>query len=191
MKKDITAIILAGGEGSRFENNDKGLIQWRGKPLVEHVIDRILPQVSKIIISCNRNQSYYSSLGHPICEDSLAGYQGPLAGIQSALALVKTPLALVCPCDTPLIPNQLAEKLYSSLSGDQLELCYADDGERHQYLMALMKADVLVSLNKYLEAGNRSVKGWIKELNHCSAGFSEQSHTFSNVNTVSDLDQLI
>ena len=51
----IFALILAGGQGSRMGGVDKGLVQWHNKALIDHVIEKIRPQVSHIAISANRN----------------------------------------------------------------------------------------------------------------------------------------
>ncbi|MEW8383867.1 MAG: NTP transferase domain-containing protein, partial [Candidatus Thiodiazotropha taylori] len=50
-RSDYTAVILAGGRGSRMGGNDKGLILFDGKPLIEHVINTIAPQVGRLLIN--------------------------------------------------------------------------------------------------------------------------------------------
>ena len=51
----IYALIMAGGMAKRMDGADKGLVLWHGKPLIDHVIDRIKPQVGHIAVSANRN----------------------------------------------------------------------------------------------------------------------------------------
>ena len=36
----LSAIILAGGRGTRAGGADKGLIKYKDKPLIEHVLDK-------------------------------------------------------------------------------------------------------------------------------------------------------
>ena len=43
-KENLSAVILAGGRGSRMGHSDKGLIMLAGRPLIEHVIERIAVQ---------------------------------------------------------------------------------------------------------------------------------------------------
>ena len=51
----ISAIILAGGLATRMNGVDKGLLLFHKKPLVQHVINRLTPQVDEIIINSNRS----------------------------------------------------------------------------------------------------------------------------------------
>ena len=41
-KSLYSVCVLAGGKGLRFGGQDKGLIEYQGKPLVEHIIDAFL-----------------------------------------------------------------------------------------------------------------------------------------------------
>ncbi len=52
---DVTGLVLAGGQGSRMGGVDKGLQEFRGKPMVAHVIERFAPQVDELLINANRN----------------------------------------------------------------------------------------------------------------------------------------
>jgi len=82
--QNITAVILAGGKGSRLGGVDKGLLELNGTSLVQHLINRIQPQVSKIIISANRNLDNYKNFGFPVYKDERKDCAGPLAGILKA-----------------------------------------------------------------------------------------------------------
>ena len=46
----ISAVILAGGKARRMAGKDKGLQLLQGKPLIQHVIERVQPQISDIAI---------------------------------------------------------------------------------------------------------------------------------------------
>ena len=83
----ITGVVLAGGQGSRMGGVDKGLVPFRGRPLVEHVIERLRPQVDTILINANRNPEAYAAFGHPVISDEIEGFAGPLAGFERGLAL--------------------------------------------------------------------------------------------------------
>jgi len=98
-KNEITAVILAGGQASRMDGEDKGLIVFRELPLIAHVVNITKLKVSRILISANRNFEEYANFGKVISDD-LEGYQGPLAGISKALKVCSTPYLLVLPCDS-------------------------------------------------------------------------------------------
>ena len=64
---------------------DKGLVALCGKPLVEHALAALSPQVNTVIINANRNRERYAAYGHPVIADSRQGFQGPLAGMLSCI----------------------------------------------------------------------------------------------------------
>ena len=75
-KKEISVVILAGGQGSRMGGKDKGLIKFRKLPLIAHVVNIVKPKVNRILISANRSLDEYSEYGEVISDD-LTGFQGP------------------------------------------------------------------------------------------------------------------
>ena len=97
----ISAVILAGGRGSRMGGINKGLVTLLGRPMIGHVIDRLSAQVASIIISANQDQQTYRAFGYPVIADVLPGSQGPLAGIYAAMTIMKTDWLACAPCDTP------------------------------------------------------------------------------------------
>jgi molybdopterin-guanine dinucleotide biosynthesis protein A len=184
MSNNISAIILAGGQGRRFNNKDKGLITWHQQPLIDHVIARISPQVSQIIISCNRNLDQYQSYGYQLCKDQLENFQGPLAGIHAGLPYIKNPLCLVCPCDTPNLPMTLAAQLEEAMHQHEADICYPCVGQRQHYLPALIKTTTALSLQDYLQGSERSVHGWYKSVAALAVEYTESEHSnFANINS--------
>ena len=182
---DVRALILAGGAGRRVGKRDKGLIQWRDKPLVQHVIDRIEPQVRALAISCNRNIEHYARFGLPLINDARQDFQGPLAGLESAIDFADGCFLVVVPCDTPLLPENLVERLLAPLlakNGSRHDISYANDGDRDHYLCAVIRPGVLASVATILDAGERSVKGWYRSVNPVTVDFSDQHDAFININ---------
>ncbi len=181
---DVRVLILAGGEGRRVGNRDKGLIQWRKKPLVQHVIDRMAPQARALAISCNRNVDQYARFGLPLLSDFRKDFQGPLAGLESAIDFSGDSYLVVVPCDTPLLPGDLATRLLQPLWSGRggLEISYANDGCRDHYLCAAIRPGVLDSVSAVLDAGERSVKDWYARRKTVTVDFSDQREAFVNVN---------
>ena len=56
---NVSAIVLAGGKGSRMGGVDKGLQPLRGKPMIEWVLGRLAPQVAEVIVNANQNIARY------------------------------------------------------------------------------------------------------------------------------------
>lgn len=105
----MTGGVLAGGAGVRMGGVDKGLLPWRGAPLVRHVLDALKPQCSQLLISANRNFDDYARFGVPVLCDQEG--EGPLAGLATLLAAAQTPWLLCVPCDAPLLPADLGARL--------------------------------------------------------------------------------
>ncbi|MBB3194036.1 molybdenum cofactor guanylyltransferase [Roseateles terrae] len=85
----VTALILCGGRGSRMGGVDKPLEVFQGRPLVQHVLDRMAPQVGgRVLISANRHHEVYAALGYPVVADGLSDFQGPLAGMLAGMEAV-------------------------------------------------------------------------------------------------------
>lgn len=186
-RSDITGIILAGGQARRMGGAEKGLIDLLGKPLIAHVIARLAPQVNDIIISANRDIAQYTSFGYTVTEDTLPGHAGPLAGVLSAMATAHTGYLLIAPCDAPLLPPDLAERLAATLNREHAEACAAHDGERIQPLFTLLHRKLAISLVDYLDNGHHKVEDWLRNHRLALADFSECPEAFTNINTHKDV----
>lgn len=183
--QNITGLILAGGAGLRVGGRDKGLLPWRGRPLIEQVVERLRPQVGKLLISCNRNQQQYAALANTTVIDTRRDFQGPLAGLEAAIPCIDSNFLLISGCDTPLLPADLACRLLTALtaqSDGNVDICYAHDGERDQYLSAMLRSSILPSLTPYLDEGHRTVRHWFHRHRCQVVDFSDRGECFSNYN---------
>jgi len=189
MKNEITALILAGGRGSRMEGADKGLLEVRGRPLIDYVQQNLLSQAGTIFISANRNPEKYLPYGQQVIADEMGEYWGPLAGIASALPHLKTKYLLVVPCDAPLLPADLAARLLAGLQ-EKHQVTVAFDGERLQNTVMLMTAAHIKTITPYLEGGGRKVQDWIKQSDFIEIDFSDTSESFININDQQDLESV-
>ncbi len=181
--KDITAVILAGGRSQRMGGEDKGLVELAGKTMVDHVIEHIRPQAGGVIINANRNLERYQAFGYPVVSDDIGDYAGPLAGMASAMRLAETDYLATVPCDSPLIPDNLVQRLYEVLIRDSADISVAHDGVRLQPVCALLRRSLLPSLLDYLHAGGRKIDIWYGQHHFVTADFSDTPDSFVNVNT--------
>jgi len=186
-KSGITAVILAAGAGRRMGGEDKGLLLFKGQPLIAHVLERIAPQCDTVLLNINRNREAYAGFGYHMIEDTLPGGLGPLAGLLSAMEQSDSEYVLSVPCDTPHLPNDLVMRLLASLQQNSAEVCTVDDGERLHPVVMLAKRTLRDDLRSYLEAGGRKVHDWFYRNRHCTADFSEQPDAFININTPQQL----
>lgn len=184
-EKRITAILLAGGQGSRMNHQDKAWVQFEGQPLIRHVITHIRNDVEDIVISRNRDQPEYDSLPYPCVSDGLTGHQGPLAGISACLNHVNTDFTLVLPCDVPHLPGNLVARLADSI--DDAEISVARSAERLQPLVFVARTSVLDSIGDYLASGKRSVMGWLENTDYKTVEFTDSDGQFENINEITQL----
>jgi molybdopterin-guanine dinucleotide biosynthesis protein A len=183
-------LILAGGQGLRMEGRDKGLQDWRGEPLVCHVLRRLRGQVGPLIISANRNLSAYSALGAPVWPDLEAGYPGPLAGLLTGLNHATTPWVAAVACDAPLLPLDLVDRLAQAARTESADIAMATVKEgaawRPQPVFCLVRRELRTDLERALKAGQRKALTWMAE-HRCARVRFDDPHAFFNANTLADL----
>ena len=182
-KTKFSCIILAGGEGKRVDGRDKGLINYKGKTLAQHVINVVKPQVDEIIISANRNIKTYEAYGYKVVSDAAKECRGPLAGIAAALPFCENDWVLITPCDMPFLPSDIIEKLSQHITGNNL--CIASAGNRFQ-LMFLVNKSLLPSILQSLQEDKFRLMQWVESQNPAIHSFPD-NHNFKNFNNTKDL----
>lgn len=188
-QKNITGVILAGGQSRRMKGIDKGLLQLDNKPLIKYAIDKIKPQTSNIFINTNSHIQDYAKFGFQIVEDDFQGHPGPLAGISACLNLANTEFLLCVPCDSPLLPDNLGVNLYQAIKQHNADIAYSHDGTRAQPLFALIRTSLATSVAEYLMSGNNKVETWYKQHKAIECDFSDQAVEFLNINSEQDLQK--
>lgn len=164
---------------------DKGLLLLDGKPLVGHVIERLAPQASALLISANRNVGTYAALGHTVLLDPPGlEFAGPLAGMLAGLqAIPNDAWLLTAACDSPRLPLDLAQRLLQAAQPHGL--AFAQAGREHP-THALLHARLRQPLTAHLHGGGRAVLRWMTAQPHGIAHFDDEA-AFANLNHVADL----
>lgn len=198
----ITAVVLAGGRGSRMGGVDKGLQKFRDTPLALHTLLRLQMQagglISEVMLNANRNLATYEAFGVPVWPDGLADYAGPLAGFLSALERCETPYLLTVPCDTPLFPLDLARRLAQALEDADADIAMAaapeTDGQlRTQPVFCLLRTELLASLAAFTQGGGRKIDAWTAQHHTVAVPFDapgDDPQAFFNANTLAELQTL-
>lgn len=199
---EITGLVLAGGRGTRMGGVDKGLQNFRGTPLALNALMRLQMQegglMGDFMVNANRNLAAYEAFGHPVWPDTLADYAGPLAGFMTGLAHCETPWLLTVPCDTPLFPMDLVQRLASAFENETTEIAMAaareEDGQlRRQPVFCLLRADLLDSLVAFTQAGGRKIDRWTDQHHTVVVPFDrpvDDPQAFFNANTLAELQSL-
>ena len=211
---DTTALVLAGGRGLRMGGVDKGLQPFSGQPMAQHALSRLASQsggplqgLHSVLINANRNDQDYLALGEAawgtgrvqVFADRVPDFSGPLAGFQAGLDLCTSALLLTVPCDSPLFPLDLAQRLLDALNAAQADIAVVQapeagrDGQlslRSQPVFCLMKASLLESLTQFLDGGGRKVDAWTAQHRVVQVPFNlamDNPHAFANANTLDEL----
>ena len=186
----ITGVVLAGGLARRMQDGgsdiDKGLVAFRGRAMVAHVLERLAPQVDRLLINANRNQGEYRRFGHAVVGDAIAGYAGPLAGLHAGLQAAATEWVVTVPCDSPFFPHDLVARLLQAAQDDGADLAVARTGEQPHPVFALVRRTLLPDLEQFLASGQRKIDRWYAPLHTVTVDFPDPA-AFSNINTPDEL----
>ncbi len=163
---------------------DKGLLLFNGMPLVQHVLNRIAPQVGQVWISANRNISTYQQFGCPVISDATADFLGPLAGVLAGLQMATSEWVLIVPCDTPRLPMDLVARMMATST--DADVVVAAAARTHATVM-LCRRDLAENLADLLARGERKVQLWQAQQRLAVATFADEA-AFANLNTPAQLN---
>ncbi|PTV64084.1 MULTISPECIES: molybdenum cofactor guanylyltransferase MobA [Pseudomonas] len=150
-------LILAGGRGQRMGGRDKGLVDWRGEPLIAHVHRVVRPLSDDLVISCNRNQADYRAYADRLVGDAEADFPGPLAGVIAGLRVARHGWVVVLACDAPLVDRELIEGLLRlAVAGNSAAM--VRQGGFWQPMFSVLPTRVLPVLEQAWTAGERSLQ---------------------------------
>jgi len=198
MAEHIAGLVLAGGRSSRMGGADKTLLELGGRPLTRLVLDRLRPQVGRIVINTNADRALFTGFGVDIISDTIAGYQGPLAGILAGMewAAGKPDVTHILSLagDTPFFPDDLADRLAAHSVGGRVAVA-ASKGRVHP-TFALLPVSLRNQLAAFLESGDtRRVMTFLEQAGLDVVDFpvtrlgSAEVDPFFNINTPEDLAQ--
>jgi molybdopterin-guanine dinucleotide biosynthesis protein A len=162
---------------------DKGLQDLRGKPLVQWVIERFVPQVDELLINANANAETYARFGYRVIQDAIDGFAGPLAGLQRGMSEARHDRIATVPCDSPFLPHDLVSRLSSALERHGADVAVAKTGEQPHPVFCLCHKRLLPGLTACLAGGGRKIDTWYATLRAVEVSFDDDAAAFSNINT--------
>ncbi|ACV26747.1 molybdenum cofactor guanylyltransferase MobA [Kangiella koreensis] len=188
----LNVLLLAGGKSSRMGGEDKALIEYQGKPMIEHLIEQLpMSDIHQLVISCNRNHEQYSHYSEHLVSDKsyeeIEAFAGPLLGVLSAMETYPADAWLVLPCDTPQLNIALITKLIDDYKNGSSLISCLSIGERIQPLHCVLSSQLKDSLFDYLKSGNRRAQEWVMLQNPNTIDCSNQADKLANINSPSDL----
>jgi molybdopterin-guanine dinucleotide biosynthesis protein A len=151
-------IVLAGGLGRRMGGGDKPLLELGGTPMLARVIERLSPQVERIVINANGDPERFARFGLPVVADTIEGFAGPLAGILAGMRwsqqnLPEARFLVSVAADTPFFPKDLVPRLAEGCGRDEQTIALAASGAGTHPVFGLWPVALADDLEAFLRSG--------------------------------------
>ncbi|RRV05229.1 molybdenum cofactor guanylyltransferase MobA [Pseudomonas sp. v388] len=183
-------LLLAGGQGQRMGGRDKGLVQWQGEPLIQHLHRLTRPLTDDLIVSCNRNLETYRHYADQLVQDADTDFPGPLAGIRAALPKARHDWLVVLPCDVPLIDKALLQALRETAAAHPDRPVMVREGEHWQPLLCVIPTAHAAALEAAWQTGERSPRKAMQALCPVALQLPPDDPRLANLNTPDLLTQV-
>ena len=193
----IAGVVLAGGKSSRMGGTDKCLAAIAGRGLLERVVERVRPQVSRLAINANGDISRFDRFGLPVIADRIGGLAGPLAGLHAALewakALGQGSHVVTMACDTPFLPHVLVERFVGALAVTSGDCCVARSAKGVHPVTGLWPVSMADELATELALDHRKASVWAERQKVVEVFFpaieigGREVDPFFNINRPEDL----
>jgi len=196
MADDITCVILAGGLARRMGNADKAFVQLNSQPLLTHVINKIAPQVSHLIINANGDPARFEPWNLPVVADTISDFPGPLAGVLAAMEWTRdhhpqSKWVVSIPVDTPFAPLDLVARLLQSIKDNNADMACAKSNGRAHPVVGLWPVALADNLRQaMIEDEIRKVDLWTAQFKLAQVEFAADNiDPFFNINRPEDVAQ--
>lgn len=194
MHHKICGVILAGGLARRMGGGDKGLRELAGRPILAHILERVRPQVTCLVVNANGDPARFAGFRLPVAPDAVAGNAGPLAGVLTGMewAAQHAPvcdLILTVPSDAPFLPRDLVERLERTMIAEGADIACASSGGRAHPPIALWPVSLAEELREAMTREEiRKVDAWTARYKVAVADWpSDPLDPFFNANKPEDL----
>jgi molybdopterin-guanine dinucleotide biosynthesis protein A len=199
-KSLVVGVLLAGGLSRRMGGGDKCLLDLGGRPMLQHVVDRLGPQVADLVINANGDPARFARFGLPVVPDTIVGFAGPLAGVLAGMRWSvrnKSEVQWVATVstDAPFLPLDLVSRLLAATEGRAAPIALAASGGEVHPVIGLWPVALADNLESALQAGVRKVLAWTDRHGTVVVEFpflrfhGRQIDPFFNANTPEELDE--
>lgn len=181
------AVIVAGGRSSRM-GREKALELFRGRSMVDWIIERLSAQVDEIVLNANGDTRRFAQLNLPVIIDLCSDVGTPLAGLHTALVFAKNngfDAVLTTPSDVPFLPDDLLQRL---LAANCDAVISASGGQSH-YLTGLWSPGLLPAIEEAVQQPRTPrLQDWCKACRAATVEWSANPYDpFFNINTPEQL----
>jgi len=178
-----SVLLLSGGRGQRMGGQDKGLLEWRGQPLIAHLHGLVRPLTDDLIISCNRNPERYAAFADQLVNDDSPDYPGPLAGIRAGLVAARHGHLLILPCDVPQIDAQLLAELRTTAQRNPRVPVMVRHGQFWEPLICILPTALRDAVEGAWHSGERSPRQIFMKLGAVGLECPTDDPRLANLNT--------
>ena len=190
----VAGVVLAGGQSRRMGGGDKGLRVIGGRPMLDHVVERARPQVSRLILNTGSGRARFAGYGLPVVPDVVEGFAGPLAGILTGLQwaaenLPEARWVASFASDAPFLPADLVARLWAAVEKEGADMATARSGGRAHPVFGLWPVSLKDHLYRAMtEDGVRKIDLWTAGLSNAHVDFPcDPVDPFFNINRPDDL----
>jgi molybdopterin-guanine dinucleotide biosynthesis protein A len=187
-------VLLAGGLARRMGGGDKPMRRIGGRTILEHVIERLVPQCDGLVLNANGDPARFARFGLPVVPDTVEDYPGPLAGVLAALdwtAANRPGVEWVVSAagDCPFLPRDLVQRFHSARIAEGAELAVALSGDQTHPVIGLWSVALRKELRHALvKEDMRKIDRWTARYRLATVSWpAEPVDPFFNANTVEDL----
>lgn len=187
----MTGIILAGGKSTRM-GMEKGLVMFKGKPLIRYALDVLIPLCDEILISSNSER--YRHFGHEIIPDEIPGI-GPMGGIYSCLKQSKNELNLVLSCDMPFVTPEIYGNLLSVRTDSTICIPWYE-GEHFEPMCGVYHKNAIHIMQEFIMKKNYKLPDLFKCTSFTALKIADMvpapgPHYFFSINSPGDLERFL
>ena len=119
---DVRGVVLAGGESTRFGDDNKALAHFAGEPLIVRVVTALRGATGTYpLLAAKSDEGAAELLAvlptlQTVSDDT--DFEGPIAGLFAAAEAVSTPWIVVTGCDMPLVSELAVQTLLDHADAD-------------------------------------------------------------------------
>lgn len=159
-KASVAGVVLAGGRSERF-GRDKLVEEYRGRPLLQHPVSRLLEVCDRVVVVLApgaEEPRMPEGASVEFARDSVAD-EGPLSGLAAGLEVADAEWVVLAGGDMPeLQPSVLLEMLRAALETSVVAVSLSDHGDERPLPCVLRTVPAAVAVGALLQAGRRSLR---------------------------------
>jgi len=182
-KSEIEVFVLAGGKSRRM-GSDKGLVNFKGEPMILHIL-RVLEKLNMptSIISGNKG---YMKFGKPVYKDLIPD-KGPLGGLYTALEFSSSPMLILLACDMPSINSESLNKLIELATSGKIVV--STDGKNISPLFACYPKSLKTAVENAISSDELKMLDFVLKQSYSLLDLAVEGNTqvLQNLNTKKEL----